>query len=54
MVSEYKGVKCLGEGGPKVLTTPGTVSYADLNGDCIPDLLMIVKDRGYDYMEIYH
>lgn len=55
VLPEYKGTKCLAEGIlPKQLSTPGTVAYGDLDGDCIPDLLMIVKDKGYDYLEIYH
>jgi hypothetical protein len=55
VLTEYKGTKCLPEGTQKkVLSTPGTVSYGDLDGDCIPDLLMIVKEKGYEYMEIYH
>jgi len=54
-LSSVNGYKCLTEGlGPKVLSTPSTTAYTDFDGDCIPDLLIIVKDRGYDYLEIYH
>jgi len=55
VLPEYKSTKCLPEGlNPKTLSSPSTTHYSDLDGDCIPDLLIVVKDKGYDYLEIYH
>lgn len=38
----------------KSLSMPSSTHYGDIDGDCIPDLLIVVKDKGYDYVEIYH